>query len=361
MSMRRPSCVALFALFASLPACAVQPADSDEPERIGDESQPIKGGSLATDYPESVLLLMKVGGQPKELCSGSLLSPTVVITAGHCVHGFDSWSVTAPFANGQTSVTTKTKVFDWNSGSENVDPSTHDVALVLLDTPINIASYPTLASAPIADGSKVVNVGRINNGQLSYTALYKSKPLAVTSGASIGYNFDYKASEIIEPGDSGGPVFVPGTHTMVAVNSGGGGGTEILARVDLLHSWILQQVAAHGGSGSGSSSSSGGGSGGQGGGDPGGDSSSSSSSSSGGGQGGPGGPGGQGGPGGYPGWPGWGGWPGGGNYCPGLPPYGGCYGNTLLSCQNGAIHPTSCTALGKVCAYDAQHGHLACL
>ena len=345
MSMSRLSCVALLALFASIPACAVQYSDSDDPEQIADESQTIKGGSLATDYPESVLLLMKVGGQPKELCSGSLISPTVVITAGHCVHGFNSWSVTAPFANGQTSVTSKATTFDWNSGSDNVDPNTHDVALVLLDTPINIAAYPTIASGSLSDGSTVVNVGRINNGQLSYTALYKSKPLPVTSGASVGYPFDYKASEVIEHGDSGGPVFIPGTHTLVAVNSGGGGGTEILARVDLLHSWILQQIAAHGGSGSGGQGGSGPGSG-----------SSSSSSSSGGNSGPP-----PGGPGGW-GWPGWGGWPGGsGSYCPGLPPFGQCYGNTLLTCQNGSVHPTSCAALGKVCAFDAQHGHLACL
>ncbi len=346
MLISRPSYVALLALFASLPACAAQYSDSDDPESIGDEAQTIKGGSLATEYPESVLLLMKIGGTPRSLCSGSLIAPNVVITAGHCVHGFDSWTVTAPFANGQTSVTTKATTFDWSSGADNVDPNTHDVALVLLDTPINVASYPTIASAPLADGSKVVNVGRINNGQLSNTALYKSKPLPVTSASSAGYPFDYQASEVIEHGDSGGPVFAPGTHTLVAVNSGGGGGTEILARVDLLHSWILQQIAAHGGSGSG----------GQGGSDSG--SSSTSSSSSGGGPGGW-----PGWPGGWPGWPGgWGGWPGGpGNYCPGLPPFGQCYGNTLVSCQNGSAHPTNCTALGKVCAFDAPHGHLACM
>jgi uncharacterized membrane protein YgcG len=333
MLMSRPSCVALFVLFASLPACAVQYSESDDPERIGDDSQNIKGGSLATEYAESVLLMMKVGGQPKSLCSGSLIAPNVVITAGHCVHGFDSWTVTAPFAHGQTSFTTKAVTYDWNSGAENVDPDTHDVALVLLNTPINIDSYPTIASSPLADGEKVVNVGRINNGQLSNTALYKSKPLAVTSAADQGYPFDYMASEIIEHGDSGGPVFIPGTHTMVAVNSGGGGGTEILARVDLLHDWIIKKIAANGGSGPSS--------GGEGGSDPG------SSSGSGGGNG----PGG----GGPPGWPG-----GPGNHCPGLPPFGQCYGNTLISCQNGALHPTSCAALGKVCGFDAQHGHLAC-
>ena len=247
MLSSRPSCVALLVCLASLPACAVQYSDSEDPERVADDSEAIKGGSLATSYPESVLLLMKVGNTPKELCSGALVAPNVVITAGHCVHGFASWTVTAPFANGQTSYSTTATTYDWNSGSDNLDPNAHDVALVLLDTPITIASYPTIASGPVASGSNVVNVGRINNGHLSYSALYKSKPLPVTSASSVGYPFDYKAKEVIEPGDSGGPVYVPGTHKLVAVNSGGGGGTEIMARVDLVHNWIVNTIAAHSG------------------------------------------------------------------------------------------------------------------
>lgn len=339
MLLSRPSLAVLVGFFASLSACAVPSTEFDEPEIIGDDTQAIKGGSLATDFPESVLLLMKVGGSPKSLCSGSLVAPTVVLTAGHCAHGFDSWSVTAPFANGQTSSSTKAMTFDWHVDGDNVDPDYHDVALVLLDTPINIASYPTLATGPLADSSKVVNVGRINNGQLSNTALYMSKPVTVKSAASSGYPFDYMATEVIEHGDSGGPVFIPNTHTIVAVNSGGGGGTEILARVDLLHDWIVQQISDNDGSGGQGGSDPGTGSGGSDPGDPD-----------------PGDPG-PGDPGPGPGGPG----PGGpGGYCPGFPPFGYCYGNTLLSCENGAVKPTNCSAYGRVCAFDYAHGHFAC-
>src|SRR5262245_36816050 len=38
--------------------------------------------------PAVVLLLMEVGGQPAFRCSATLLSPTVVLTAGHCTSNF---------------------------------------------------------------------------------------------------------------------------------------------------------------------------------------------------------------------------------------------------------------------------------
>jgi len=44
-------------------------------------------------HPAVVLLLMEVGGQPMFRCSGTLLSPTVLLTAGHCTDNFPG----APF------------------------------------------------------------------------------------------------------------------------------------------------------------------------------------------------------------------------------------------------------------------------
>jgi len=39
-------------------------------------------------HPAVVLLLMEVGGQPAFRCSATLLSPTIVLTAGHCTNNF---------------------------------------------------------------------------------------------------------------------------------------------------------------------------------------------------------------------------------------------------------------------------------
>jgi len=44
-------------------------------------------------HPAVVLLLMEVGGKPAFRCSGTLLSPTVLLTAGHCTNNFPE----APF------------------------------------------------------------------------------------------------------------------------------------------------------------------------------------------------------------------------------------------------------------------------
>ena len=245
-----------FALFAAASLFAVACGSEggghtdtgDAPRSQGDA---IIGGTVASGYPEAVLIDMSKGGQLYAACSGSVIAPHVVLTAGHCVIGVDGWTVTAPYAGGQKASSTKTASYDYTSTQEYVDANAHDVALIFLDTPINLTTYPTIASAPLANGAKIVNIGRINNGTLSNKNLYVSPAITVSPGAASGFPYDYVATDKIQSGDSGGPDMAYGTHTIVSVNSGAGGTTEVLARVDLIHDWIAQQIAAHGGSGTG--------------------------------------------------------------------------------------------------------------
>lgn len=285
--------------------CAPGGPESEEYDDVEDNAaereDSIIGGSAATSYPESVLIEMKQNGFTTSICSGSVIAPTVVLTAGHCVHGYNGWSVTAPFASNQKANASQAETYDWNNSAEFVDPNQHDVGLIYLDKAIQLAAYPTVAAQPITIGSAVQNIGRIDNGQTSYSKLFIGPPVTTKSGSSYGYPLDYVTSETIQSGDSGGPVVVPGTHQIVAVNSGAGGGTQVLARVDLVSAWIQQKVAAHGAPAPAA--------------DP----------------------------------------------CGGVTYEGQCNGSTVQWCENNQLNELSCSASGRTCGWDQGGGYYNCL
>jgi hypothetical protein len=237
------------AMCLALSACALPSSGtSDE----GDEKNAqIIGGTKATAHEEAALInMLSSAGYSTAACSGSVIAPRVVLTAGHCVDGVPRFQVIAPYtaAGKQTGTSSRWSSYDWKdvSGS-SVDPDLHDVGLIFLDKPITLTKWPKVRSTPIPFGSPGVNIGRINNGSFSSTDLYVSKPIAMHDGKKSGYPFDYYSTEVIQSGDSGGPVEVPGTFEIIAVNSGAGGGTQVLARTDLLYGWIDKEVQANGG------------------------------------------------------------------------------------------------------------------
>ena len=85
---------------ATLVACGSPSKDSAEhgSEVAGASvSQPIVNGTTASSYVEAAL----VDG-PGFYCSGAVIAPKVVLTAGHCVVGASSWTVRTPFSGNQS-------------------------------------------------------------------------------------------------------------------------------------------------------------------------------------------------------------------------------------------------------------------
>jgi V8-like Glu-specific endopeptidase len=237
---------------------ACGPETDSEEETVGVTFEPIIGGTVATAYPEAAYLNIDKTAVSGYACSGALIAPQVVLTAGHCVDGHSRWEVHVGAAV-QTS--TSSAVYDWKeNGATTINPKHHDIGLVFLSAPIKLASYPVLSKTKVPDNTKAINVGRVLNGVVQSGA-YQA-PTTLVSADKIGYPLDYTSAVVIQPGDSGGPVFLAGTHTIVAVNSGAGGNTQVLARVDLLADWLASQVAAHSGGAPASSGSGGSGGGG---------------------------------------------------------------------------------------------------
>lgn len=231
--------VVTFAAFGAV-ACGVNEESSQE-ETSESSSQTIKNGQPATSFTEAALI-----DGPGFICSGAVIAPKVALTAGHCVTGASSWTVRTPYGGNQSAHGSSAWTQYVSTGT-NVNPNTSDVALIFLDTPINLAAYPPIASAEYTNGTAATNVGRIQNNVASSTQLFFGATVTLTDATSSGFPFAYMSTEIIEPGDSGGPVYI-GTgagRVIGAVNSGAGSGKQVLARTSDVYSQLQAQIAAH--------------------------------------------------------------------------------------------------------------------
>ena len=262
--MRHPRFPALVILLCGgAAACSATPPAGDGEETARTSARAIVGGVPAPGFPEAVRIDSNKTNEPGDfICSGSLIAPRVVLTAGHCVLDNQNWKVTAPYAGGQTAAGTDGALFDYVQDNGMIDPSRHDVGLVFLDSPISLSAYPEIAAQPLPDGESVVGIGRMVDTVDAPPDMYVSEPSTVFDGADLAsfpVPFDYAAVPYLsEPGDSGGmvvPAFASDPHLVVGVVSGTSWldqkdkstWTAIIARVDLVHDWIVEQVDLHGG------------------------------------------------------------------------------------------------------------------
>lgn len=234
---RRGRMAALFAVLAILAVCGASASSAVQAQ------QKIVGGQVTTidKWPWQVALsYKKPSGAVSIYCGGSLLTPTVVLTAGHCVDVMeDTDFITAGATNWKTAPeSARYEIEDWFAHPDfDIDTLNADIAIVTLAEPIGPGSgaTPIKLAGPgegslweAEDDAWVTGWGSTREGG-NVTANLRQARVPIIADETC--EDDYTSDMIIETmicagfqaggvdscqGDSGGPLVVPA--------SGGEGG-----------------------------------------------------------------------------------------------------------------------------------------
>lgn len=156
----------MLSLGAVLALGACNDAPTTNSDAVNDPAFITKGGELdGNRHPGTVLIIMDVGGHPAFRCSGSLLTPTVVLTAGHCAGEPGEFSGVRIFneANVQTDPTYPNpggphtiEATSWKAHPQFTEALffLHDVGIIHLSSPVNLpaSQYDQLPSVNQLDG-----------------------------------------------------------------------------------------------------------------------------------------------------------------------------------------------------------------
>jgi len=216
----------------------------------------IKNGDMDGDgHPYVGLMIAKVDGVPLWRCSGTLISPTLFLTAGHCTDGATSVEVWFD-PDMQTDSAAKGYPF---TGEASGTPYTHpqynpnafalyDLGIVVLNQSVVMSEYGVLPSLNQLDalktrrGLKDVSFTAVGYGlQQSFpdAAAWKENNVKIRmvatpqllqiNGGIVGFGSLLLSNSAATGGtcfgDSGGPNFIDGTSVIAGVTSFGLNGT----------------------------------------------------------------------------------------------------------------------------------------
>ena len=203
------------AVAASLAGCA--PADGasavtdDEASALGSFSQGIVNGQNDSGDPATVALT--VWGQ--QFCSGSLISPTVVITAAHCLppnlssEGITDYQQIQVFfgSNVNGGGQTRNVTDGWTNPAWNDQAIEDDFGMIRLDSPAPTTPYGLNTSAIVmGEAVRIIGFGiTVENGNDNGQ---KRQGSTVVDGVYVGVFTMSQSPSGVCSGDSGGTALV---------------------------------------------------------------------------------------------------------------------------------------------------------